>query len=46
MRLNHTVNLEKRITSELKLLTHKEVIDKSNYKGIKPVGSRDFIRVR
>ena len=38
--INHIVNLEKRITSELKLLTNKEIIDKSTYKSIKPVGSR------
>ena len=39
-KINHIVNLEKRITSELKLLKEKEVIDKSTYKSIKPVGSR------
>ena len=38
--INHIVNLEKRITSELKLLKDKEIIDKSIYKSIKPVGSR------
>ena len=38
--INHIVNLEKRITSELKLLKYKEIIDKSTYKSIKPVGSR------
>ena len=43
MRLNHRVNLEKRITLELKLLTHKEMIDKSTFKGIKLVGSRPGI---
>ena len=37
--INHIVNLEKRITSELKLFKEKEVIDKSSYKSIKPVGS-------
>ena len=36
---NHIVNLEKRITSGLKLLKDKEIIDKSTYKSIKPVGS-------
>ena len=38
--INHIVNLEKRNTSELKLLKDKEVIDKSTYKSIKPVESR------
>ena len=38
--INHIVNLEKRITSEPKLLKDKKVIDKSTYKSIKPVGSR------
>ena len=37
---NPIVNLEKRITSELKLLKGKEIIDKSTYKTIKPVSSR------
>ena len=37
--INHIVNLEKRITSELKLFKEKEIIDKSTYKSIKPVGS-------
>ena len=41
--INHVVNLEKRITSELKLLKDKEIIDKSTYKIIKPVGSRPGI---
>ena len=41
--INHIVNLEKRITSELKLLKDKEIIHKSNYKNIKPVGSRPDI---
>ena len=38
--INHTTNLEKRITSDLKLLKDKEIIDKATYKNIKPVGSR------
>ena len=42
-KINHTVNLEKRISSELKLLKDKEIIDKSAYKNIKPVGSRPGI---
>ena len=29
--MNHRVNLEKKITSELKLLKDKEIIDKSTY---------------
>ena len=41
--INHIVNLEKRITSELKLLKDKEIIDKSTYKSIKPLGSRPGI---
>ena len=41
--INHIVNLEKRITSELKLLKHKEIIDKATYKNIKPVGFRPNI---
>ena len=41
--INHIVNLEKRITSELKLLKDKEIIDKSTYKSIKSVGSRPGI---
>ena len=41
--INHIVNLKKRITSELKLLKDKEIIDKSIYKSIKPVGSRPGI---
>ena len=44
--INHIVNLEKRITSELKLLKDKEIIDKSTYKSIKPVGSRPGILYR
>ena len=39
--INHIVNLEKRITS--KLLKDKEIIGKSTYKSIKPVGSRPGI---
>ena len=41
--INHIVNPEKRITSELKLLKDKEIIDKSTYKSIKSVGSRPGI---
>ena len=40
------LNLEKRITSELKLFKDKEIIDKSTYKIIKPVGSRPGILYR
>ena len=32
-------NLEKRITSDLKLLKYEEIIDKATYKNIKSVGS-------
>ena len=41
--INHIVNLEKKITSELKLLKDKEIIEKSTYKSIKPVGSKPGI---
>ena len=41
--INHIVNLEKRITSELKLSKVKEIIDKSTYKSVKPVGYRPGI---
>ena len=41
--IDHIVNLEKRITSELKLLKDKEIVGKSTYKSIKPVGSRPGI---
>ena len=38
--INHMINLEKRITSELKLLRNKKIIAKSSYKSIKTVGYR------
>ena len=38
--INPISNLEKSITSELKLLKSKEIIDKSTSKSIKPEGSR------
>ena len=41
--INHIINFEKRITSELKLLKNKEIIDKPFYKSINPVGSRPGI---
>ena len=41
--INHIINLEKIIISELKLLKNKENIDQSTYKSIKPVGSRPGI---
>ena len=41
--INHIVKLEKKITSELKLLKDKEIINKSTYKSIKPVGGRPGI---
>ena len=41
--INHIISLEKRITSELKLLKNKEIIDKYTYKSIKPIGSRPGI---
>ena len=41
--INCLINLEKRITSELKLLKNKKIIDKLTYKSIKPVGSTPCI---
>ena len=38
--INHIINLKERITSEVKLIKNKEIIDKSTYKNLKPVGSR------
>ena len=38
--INYITRLEKRITSDLKPLKDKEIIDKATYKNIKPVGSR------
>ena len=40
---NYITNLEKRISSGLKLLKDKEIIDKANYKNFKPVESRPGI---
>ena len=42
--MNHRVNLEKKITSELKLLKDKEIIDKSTY--VSRFQTRYFIPVR
>ena len=38
--INYITNLEKKITTDLKLLKHEEIIDKATYKNIKPVGPR------
>ena len=38
--INYIANLEKRITSNLKLLKDKDIIDKDIDKNIKPVGYR------
>ena len=38
--INYITNLEKRITSNLKLLKVEETVDKATFKNIKPVGSR------
>ena len=38
--IHYITNLEKRITSDLKLLKDEESIDKTTYKNIKSVGSR------
>ena len=39
--INYITNLEKRISSNLKLLKDKKTIDKATYKNIKPVGGLD-----
>ena len=45
--INYKTILEKRITSDPKLLKDKEIIDNATYKNIKPVGSRPgVLRVR
>ena len=41
--VNHIINLGKRITTELKLLKHNEIIDKSTHKNVKPVVSGQSI---
>ena len=41
--INDITNLEKRITSDVKLLKNEEIIDKATYQNIKPVGSRPGI---
>ena len=38
--INYVTNIEKRITSDLKLLKNEEVVDKAAYKNTKPAGSR------
>ena len=38
--INYITNLEKKITSDLKLLKDEEIIDKATYKNIKPVESK------
>ena len=38
--INYITNLEKKITSDLKLMKDEETIDKAAYKNIKPVGSK------
>ena len=44
--VKYIINSEKRITSELKLLKHKEIIDESSYKNIKPGDSKANILYR
>ena len=44
--IHYITNLEKRITSDLKLLKDEEIIDKTTYKNIKPVGSRPGVLYR
>lgn len=41
--ITHIINLKKTITSELKLLKNKEIIDKSSQKSIKPVVSKSGV---
>ena len=41
--INYIANFEERITSDLKLLKDKEIIDKATYKNIKPARSRPGI---
>ena len=41
--INRIINFDKRTILEQKLLKHKEFIDKSTWKGIKPVSSRPNI---
>ena len=41
--INYITRLEKRITSDLKPLKDKEIIDKATYTNIKPVGSRQGV---
>ena len=44
--INYKTILEKRITSDPKLLKDKEIIDNATYKNIKPVGSRPGVLYR
>ena len=39
-KINYKTNLEKRITSDLKLLKDEEIFDRATYKNIKAVRSR------
>ena len=41
--INYIANFEERITSDLKLLKDREIIDKATYKNIKPARSRPGI---
>ena len=41
--INYITILEKRISSDLKLLKDEKTIDKATYKNIKPVGSRPSV---
>ena len=38
--INYISNLEKRITSDPKLLKNEKIIDRATYKNIKPIASR------
>ena len=41
--MNYITNLEKRITSDLKLLKDEEIVVKATYRNIEPVGSRPIM---
>ena len=44
--INYITNLQKTVTSDLKLLKDEEIIDKATYKNIKLVGSRPCVLCR
>ena len=44
--INYITNLQKTVTSDLKLLKDEEIIEKATYKNIKLVGSRPCVLCR